>query len=68
MNRPAKGVICVPSTKHYCVVKGEVKPLTFTFREVLFEKMCLFVIYKLVLHGKQFLAKPAKGNRVKHMH
>ena len=24
---------------------------------VLFEKVCLFVIVKLVLHGKQFLAK-----------
>ena len=25
MNRPAKGVICVPSAEHYCVVKEDVK-------------------------------------------
>ena len=26
MNRPAKGVICVPSAEHYWVVKEDVKP------------------------------------------
>ena len=30
-------------------------------REVLFEKVCLFVVHKLVLHGKQFLAKQIRG-------
>ena len=30
-------------------------------REVLFEKVCLVVVYKLVLHGKQFLAKQIRG-------
>ena len=31
MNRPAKGVICVPLAEHYCVVKEDVKPLISTF-------------------------------------
>ena len=26
MNRPAKGVICVLSAEHYCVVKEDIKP------------------------------------------
>ena len=26
LNRPAKGVVYVPSAEHYCVVKGDVKP------------------------------------------
>ena len=30
-------------------------------REVLFKKMCLFVVYKFVLHGKQFLAIQIRG-------
>ena len=30
-------------------------------REVLFEKVCLFVVYKFVLLGKQFLAKQIRG-------
>ena len=28
--------------------------------EGLFEKVCLFVVYKFVLHGKQFFAKQIK--------
>ena len=28
---------------------------------------CVFVVYKFVLHGKQFFAKTDKGNRVKHI-
>ena len=31
-------------------------------REVLFEKVSLYVVHNLVLHGKQFLVE--KGNRV----
>ena len=30
-------------------------------RGVLFEKVCLFVVYKFVLHGKQFIAKQIWG-------
>ena len=33
----------------------------YSGREVLFEKVCLFVAYKFVLHGKQFLAKQIRG-------
>ena len=33
----------------------------YYFREVLFQKVCLFVVYKFVLHGKQFLAKQTRG-------
>ena len=29
--------------------------------EVLFEKVCFLVVYKFVLHGKQYLAKQIKG-------
>ena len=30
-------------------------------REVFFQKVCLFVVFKFVLHGKQFLVKQTRG-------
>ena len=33
----------------------------YCLREVLFEKVCLFVVYKFVLHEKLFLAKQIRG-------
>ena len=35
----------------------------FCLREVLFQKVHLFVFYKFVLHGKQSLAKQTRGMR-----
>ena len=33
----------------------------YCLREAMFQLMCLFVVYKFVLHGKQFLAKQTRG-------
>ena len=30
-------------------------------------RKCLFVVYKLALHGQQFSRQTGKGNRVKHL-
>ena len=35
-------------------------------REVLFQKVCLLVVYKFTLHGQQFSCQTGKGNRLKH--
>ena len=41
--------------------KSSIADWCYCGREVLFQKVSLFVVYKFVLHGKQFLAKQIRG-------